>query len=272
MEKDSVGFIGAGNMAKALIKGLITAGLYDPSGIKASDRLGEALQTSAAEYGIETFDDNRALVKKCNTIVLAVKPQVISEVLNEIGSEVGDSHLIISIVAGIPIAAIQTKLGRESSIIRVMPNTPALIQKGISALCGGEYVSAEQLKQAEKIFAAVGETLIVPEKMMDAITALSASGPGFIFKIMEGFVKGGESLGFDHGTASKLVKQTFLGAAHLAWESEKTLGQLREMVTSKGGTTAAGLAVFDKRASEEIIQEVLRAAYERSLELGKSSS
>jgi len=259
-------------MAKALIKGLLTAGLYDPAGIKAADKLTPAIEAVGAEFGIETFAHNRDLVKQCAILVMAVKPQNIMEVLEEIGPEANERQLIISIAAGIPIATFQKSLGERMPVVRVMPNTPALIQRGISALCVGERVTPEQLSQAEKIFAAVGETLIVPEEMMDAITALSASGPGFIFKIMEDFVGGAIDLGFDRETAVKLVKQTFLGSAHLAAESEKTLAELREMVTSPGGTTAAGLAVFDERDSAQMLQMVLRAAQGRSVELGRGKS
>jgi pyrroline-5-carboxylate reductase len=269
MDKRNIGFIGAGNMACALIKGLITAGLYKPSTIKASDRSDEALEVVKREYGIETFTDNRSLVKKCDILVMAVKPQNIMEALEDIKEAGMDSHLIISIAAGIPISTFQRSLGEKTAVIRVMPNTPALIQRGISALCGSDQVTPEQMEQAKEIFTAVGESLIVPEEMMDAITALSASGPGFIFRIMEDFVRGGEQLGFDPETALRLVRQTFLGSAHLACESEKTLAQLREMVTSPGGTTAAGLSVFDKQNSEAMIEMVLRAAHERSIELGK---
>jgi pyrroline-5-carboxylate reductase len=269
MEKGNIGFIGGGNMARALIKGLISAGLYKTSAIKASDRSEEALELVKTEYKIETFSDNIYLVKKCDILVMAVKPQNILEVLEDIKEAVMDSHLIISIAAGIPISTFQKSLGERTAVIRVMPNTPALIQRGVSALCGSHQVNPDQLEQAQQIFNAVGETLLVPEEMMDAITALSASGPGFIFKLMEDFVRGGEQLGFDTVTALKLVKQTFLGSAHLACESEKTLAQLREMVTSPGGTTAAGLSVFDNQNSEAMIERVLRTAHERSLELGK---
>jgi pyrroline-5-carboxylate reductase len=269
MKKENIGFIGAGNMARALIKGLISAGLYKSSTIKASDRSDVALEVAKTEYGIETFSDNSSLVKQCYILVMAVKPQNIMEVLEDIQEAVMDYHLIISIVAGIPISTFQKCLGERTAVIRVMPNTPALIQRGISALCGSNQVNPTQMEQAQEIFNAVGETLIVPEEMIDAITALSASGPGFIFKLMEDFVSGGEHLGFDRETAIKLVKQTFLGSAHLACESDKTLAQLREMVTSPGGTTAAGLSVFDKQGSEAMIKMVLRAAHERSIELGR---
>ena len=269
MKKENIGFIGAGNMARALIKGLVSAGLYKPSSIKASDRSDKTLEVAKTEYGIETFADNRSLVKQCDILVMAVKPQNIMEVLEDIKEAVMDSHLIISIAAGIPISTFQRSLGEEKAVIRVMPNTPALIQRGVSALCGSNQVTPEQMEQAKEIFNAVGETLTVPEEMMDAITSLSASGPGFIFKLMEDFVRGGEQLGFDTETALKLVKQTFLGSAHLACESDKTLAQLREMVTSPGGTTAAGLSVLDKQGSEAMIKMVLRAAHERSIELGE---
>jgi pyrroline-5-carboxylate reductase len=161
-------------------------------------------------------------------------------------------------------------IGCGLPLIRVMPNTPALIQRSVSALAAGEWASPEHMETARGIFDAVGETVIVEEDMMDAVTAISGSGPGYVFKIMECFVAAGESLKFDRETALQLVIQTFLGAACLAKDSDKSLSELREMVTSPGGTTAAGLAVFEDRELSEIIREVAKAAYERGVELGKN--
>jgi pyrroline-5-carboxylate reductase len=150
-----------------------------------------------------------------------------------------------------------------------MPNTPALIQRGISALAAGGTATANHMDKAKEIFNAVGKTVVVDEKMMDAVTALSGSGPGFVFRIMESFVDAGEKLGFDRETALLLVKQTFLGASHLADESDSSLSKLREMVTSPGGTTAAGLASFEEKGLSEVIRSGVKAACDRSIELGK---
>jgi len=269
LKNESIGFIGAGNMAEALIKGLIKSRLYTPSQLSASDTNLVQLNTKSVNYGIKTYDSNTDLVKSSTIILLSVKPQIIKDVLSEINDYLTSNHLIISIAAGISINLIQSIIGKDKPIIRVMPNTPALIQRGISALAKDSISSAAHLHKAREIFNAVGKTVIVDEKMMDAVTALSGSGPGFIFRIMEAFVEAAETLGFDRETALMLVKQTFLGASHLADESESSLSRLREMVTSPGGTTAAGLASFEANRLQDVVTAAVKAARDRSIELGK---
>jgi len=266
---ENIGFIGAGNMAEALIKGLINSRLYSPDQLAASDNEQSKLKTKSENYGIRAYASNRDLVQASSIIVLSVKPQIIRVVLSEISDYLTPGHLIISIAAGITVSLIQEIVGKDKPIIRVMPNTPALIQRGISALAKGGTATPDHMNKAGKIFSAVGKTVIVDEGMMDAVTALSGSGPGFVFRIMECFVEAGETLGFDRETALLLIKQTFLGASHLADESDSALSKLREMVTSPGGTTAAGLASFDKNGLSEVIRSSLKAACDRSIELGK---
>ncbi len=268
-ENDSIGFIGAGNMAEALIKGLIKSGLYSPDRLSASDNDIEKLKTKSETYKIRSYDSNRDLAQASTIIVLSVKPQVIMGVLSEIAGNLTPDHLVISIAAGISINLIRDMIGMNKPIIRVMPNTPALIQRGISALAKGGTATEDHVRKAEKIFNAVGKTVIVDEKMMDAVTAISGSGPGFVFRIMEAFAEAGESFGFDRDIALMLVKQTFLGASHLADESDLSLSKLREMVTSPGGTTAAGLNAFEEKGLSGVISYGLNAAHDRSIELGK---
>ena len=269
MGQDIIGFIGAGNMATALVKGLIESGVQAAEQLRASDIHEERLKRLSADFGLPVHPNNQALVRDCSVIVLAVKPQNMREVLEDIRAKVRDDHLVISIAAGIPLKMIYKVIGRDIAAIRVMPNTPALIQQGISALAAGGKADEGDLQKACMIFEAVGEIVIVSEEMMDAVTALSGSGPGYVFKLMEGFVSAGLKVGFDPHTALRLVTQTFLGAAHLAIESEKGLSELREMVTSPGGTTAAGLAVMDQRGVTPILEEAVEAACKRSIELGK---
>jgi len=266
---ENIGFIGAGNMAEALIKGLIESRLCSPDQIAASDNDASKLKIKSETYGIRTYDSNRDLVHASSVIVLSVKPQVIGGVLSEIAGFLTPDNLVISIAAGITIKLIQDAIGKDKPIIRVMPNTPALIQRGISALARGGTVTEGHMNKAQEIFNAVGKTVVVDEVMMDAVTALSGSGPGFVFRIMEAFVEAGERLGFDSETALMLVKQTFLGASHLADESDASLSKLREMVTSPGGTTAAGLAAFEGKGLPEVISIGIKAACDRSVELGK---
>ncbi|HJX34740.1 MAG TPA: pyrroline-5-carboxylate reductase [Desulfatiglandales bacterium] len=265
-----IGFIGAGNMANALIKGLIKSGIYSPEQLAVSDNDRKKLKDVSEKFGIKCFNSNKELVREYRVIVLSIKPQVIREVLEEIKDEISDGHLIISIAAGIPIKMVLSVMGRDIPIIRVMPNTPVLIQRGISVLAAGGTATPHHMDIARKIFDAVGKTIVLEEGMMDAVTALSGSGPGFIFRIMESFVAAAEKLGFDRDTALLLVTQTFLGASHLADESDLPLSRLREMVTSPGGTTAAGLNILEKKGISEIIEAVLKAAHDRSIELGKN--
>lgn len=270
-ESKKLGFIGAGNMATALVKGIIESKQYGAAQIKAFDIDKDQLKALVTGSGIEGADSNRRLIGDCQTVVLAVKPQNIRDVLGEIKEEATSEHLIISIAAGITLKTIQNALVKKVPLVRVMPNTPALIQMGMGALAAGKYAQEKHLAVAVSLFEAVGETVIVPEEMMDAVTAVSGSGPGYLFRIMESFVKAAEGLGFDSATALKLVLQTALGASQLANTSDRSLSELRAMVASPGGTTAAGLAVFEKKGLEKIIGECVEAAFMRSAELAKES-
>ena len=263
------GFIGSGNMATALIKGIINSGLYSPDMINAHDSDPEKLKSIYETYAIEGLPSNGELVKSCNIIILAVKPQVMNAVLEEIRNEVKNDHVVISIAAGIKIATIQSYLGKNVPVVRVMPNTPALIQRGVSALAAGNGVTQEQMNIALEILRAVGIAFTVDEAMMDAVTAISGSGPGFVFKIMECFVEAAEKQGFDKNTATKMVTQTFLGASMLAESSDHSLSDLRKMVTSPGGTTEAGLKFLDNNRLCELIDGTIDVAKERSIELGR---
>ena len=263
-----IGFIGAGNMANALLKGLINSGLYTAEQLAASDSDEEKLRGVFDSLGVKAFSSNIDLARESNIIIFSVKPQVIRDVLEEIKDDIKGDDLVISIAAGIPIKMIQSIIGHEIPIIRVMPNTPALIQRGVSALAPGKRATSDHMDMAKVIFDAVGKSVVVDEAMMDAVTALSGSGPGFVFKIMECFVQAGVEQGFDEQTALQLVIQTFLGAAHLAEESDLSLSRLREMVTSPGGTTAAGLASFEEKGLADTIKGAVDAACRRSVELG----
>lgn len=269
VKKGNIGFIGAGNMATALVKGLVESGLYDPKDVLASDVSREQLKKISGGFGIRTLQDNNDLVRESSIVLLAVKPQSMGEVLEEIREGVREDHLVISIAAGIPLKMIHDALGENVAVIRAMPNTPALILSGMIALASRPGVSPENMDTAQRIFGAVGKTVVIDEEMMDAVTALSASGPGFVFRIMECFVEAGECVGFDRETSTLLVLQTFLGAARLANESDKSLSHLREMVTSPGGTTEAGLGILERKGLKEVIISAVRAARDRGIELGK---
>ncbi len=269
-DNKSTGFIGAGNMATALIKGLIESGVYRKEQLGASDTDKRALEKISHDFGVKSYPSNNELVDECSIVVLCVKPQNMKEVLEEIKADIRDDHLIISIAAGIPLKMIHDVIRRELPLIRVMPNTPALVQKGVSALAAGKLADSSHMAIAREIFDAVGDTVEVGEAMMDAVTALSGSGPGYVFRMMECMVDAGVAVGLKEDVSLSLVVQTFLGAACLAKSSEHSLSRLREMVTSPGGTTAAGLKVFDEKGLEDVIRNGVEAACRRSVELGKS--
>jgi pyrroline-5-carboxylate reductase len=267
--ENRVGFIGAGNMAGALIKGIIASGLYSCNRIFASDSDPEKLKALNNNYQVKGVSSNGEICSQCNIIVLSVKPQVMKTVLTEIKGAVTKDHTVISIAAGIRINTIESILGADVPVIRVMPNTPALVQMGVSAIAAGSAVTPEQVNTAIDIFKAVGIAFTVDETMMDAVTAVSGSGPGFIFRLMECFVAAAEKQGFAPETAKNMVINTFLGAATLAQKTDTPLSDLRRMVTSPGGTTEAGLKFMDENKIGELLEGTVEAAKARSIELGK---
>lgn len=269
---EKLGFIGAGNMSTALIKGLTGSGVYGREQLVVSDINKKALEEIFLRFGVKSLSSNRKLVHESNIVVLSVKPQILKEVLEEIKGDLRDDHLIISIAAGIPLKMILSIIDRNIPLIRVMPNTPALVQKGMSVLTAGGSATSVHLARAEIIFRAVGDTVEVEEKMMDVVTAMSGSGPGYILRIMECMVEAGVFLGLNMETSLRLVIQTFFGTSHLVKESGESLARLREMVTSPGGTTFAGLQVFEKMGLKDLTREAVDAACKRSMELGRDAN
>jgi pyrroline-5-carboxylate reductase len=201
-------------------------------------------------------------------LVLAVKPQIMDAVLEEIATAVTADHLVISIAAGVTIGRIQAGLRAPAPVVRVMPNTPALVLAGAAALAPGEFVRPEHLDLARAIFDTVGKTVVLDEKYLDAVTGLSGSGPAYVFLFLEALADGAVAMGLTRPEARLLAAQTVLGSAKLALESGKHTGELKDMVVSPGGTTAAGLAVLEKRAFRSAVIEAVAAATLRSKELG----
>lgn len=266
---DNIGIIGAGNMGSALIAGIVEGNKFKADQLVVSDIKKERADYLAKKHHVKKADSNRTLMKDCSTVILAVKPKEIRPVLKDIKNELRDDHLLITIAAGVPIKAIRDILKRELPIIRVMPNTPAMVGMGITAISPGTLAKARDIDMAVKIFSQVGETVIVDEEMMDAVTALSGSGPGYIFYIMEALVDAGIKLGLKKEIALALAVQTTLGTAKLAKESEDSLAELRDKVTSPGGTTSKGLTVMSERGLADIIIDAVEAACRRSKELSK---
>lgn len=259
-----IAFIGAGNMAEALIRGMrpTSAGL-----ILATDVRTERLEQLRAAYGIETGSDNATAAAKSDVVVLAVKPQQMSEVLATIRASISDRQLILSIAAGVTTARIERELGGTPRVVRAMPNTPALVGAGATAVCSGRFATEEDLAMAEEILRAVGLVVRVEEKDMDAVTALSGSGPAYIFYMTEAMIAAGVELGLSRETASRLAAQTAFGAGKLLMESGEPPSELRRKVTSPGGTTEAALKVMQQRGFTENVVEAIRAAARRSREL-----
>ena len=268
---DSIGFIGGGNMAEALIKGLIKAGVCKPADIIVSDVSQQRLTHLAKEYAVKTAGDNKAAASKADIVVLSIKPQKAAEVLQDIKGSIKSGTLVVSIMAGKKISSITGTLG-DVPVVRVMPNTPALIGEGMSALFANK--KAEKLlDKAARLFSAVGRTVIVEsEDLMDAVTAISGSGPAYFFLFMEHLYAAAVKLGLSEEQAGQLVLQTAKGAALLAAEAAgkgKTAEQLRHDVTSPGGTTQKAIEIFEGRGLKQIIADAIEAAYKRSQELSK---
>jgi len=268
MAKGNIGFIGGGNMAEAIIKGLLKANICTKDQLFVSDIRKERLEYLKTTYNIKTFTNTKEMVKVCSIIVIAVKPQDVKTVLKDIKEEVSSTHLIISIAAGISTIFIEDFLSHDVPVVRIMPNTPALALAGMSALTPGKAATPRHLDMAEKLFKAIGETVIVPEKLMDAITGLSGSGPAYVAVIIEALADGGVKMGLPRPVSLKLAIQTVLGTAKLLQDANLHPAQLKDMVTSPGGTTIAGLQVMENRGLRGILIDTIEAATKRSQELG----
>ncbi len=266
----TIGFIGGGQMAEALIKGILKAELFPAQDITAADPTPGRRQILTG-YGINTCADANEMTAGCQIIILAIKPQIMGPVLDSVQATIGADHLIISIAAGVPLSFLENKLADGGCrVIRVMPNTPALIQEGAAALSPGRGATEEDMKQAKAIFEAVGQAVILPESYLDAVTGLSGSGPAYVFTFIEALIDAGLKVGLPRDAAQTLVLQTILGSVKLSMESGKHPAELRAMVTSPGGTTIAGLHEMVRAGFQGIIMDAVEAATRRSTELGKS--
>ena len=270
MLKDKqIGFIGAGNMAEALIRGLLQpVGVVAPEYIFTSDISQERLNFLDKKYGINTFQDNTEVVKAAEVLVLAVKPQVIQKVLQQISPYVDENKLIISIAAGVKIDNIQ-KILKPARILRTMPNIAALVHAAMTALSPGKHATEDDIQLAGEIFNAVGETVVVEEKLMDAVTGLSGSGPSYIFHMINALADAGVKVGFSRDIALKLAVQTMYGSAKMVIETGEHPMKLRDMVTSPGGTSINGVYELERGGLTATLMNAVEAATRRSEELGK---
>lgn len=270
MKQRQLGFIGAGNMAGSLIGGLISDG-YPAESIWVSDVDTEKLKDLANRFGVRTSADNRTVAECSQILVLAVKPQVLRSVVVDLAETIQKANnVLISIAAGITEAAIDRWAGGGAAIVRCMPNTPAMVKTGATALHANDRITAEQRSLAEAIMRSVGLTVWVDrEPLLDAVTALSGSGPAYFFLLMEAMEEAAVGLGLDRGTARLLTQQTALGAGRIAIESEEPPAELRRRVTSPGGTTERAIAVFERGDLRMLVAEAMAAATRRAAELSE---
>mgnify|MGYP001068923022 FL=1 len=266
-----LGFIGAGAMAEAILKGVLQAKLYQPQEMLISDINLVRLKELHQNLGVAIAANNKEVINECPIILLAVKPQQISEVLSQEKESIILGKVLISIAAGIKTESIEKIVG-NISVIRVMPNTPALVGAGMSALCKGLYAKEEDLNVATDIFASVGETVVVEEKLMDAVTAVSGSGPAYAYQFIEAMADGGVQVGLPRPIAYKLAAQTMIGAGLMVLETGMHPGHLKDMVTSPGGTTIKAVNVLEKAGVRGTIMDAVEAAYLWSQKLGNEKN
>src|SRR5262245_2215008 len=264
-----IGFLGAGNMGEAIIKGLLQAGLAPASALAATDARPERLEQITRQYGIRAAASNAALVAECDVLILAVKPQVMAAVVREIAGAVDRSKLLVSVAAGMATRTIRDFLAKPARLVRVMPNTPALVLAGATAIARAEGLEPGDLDAVDELFAAVGRTVILDEEHLDAVTGLSGSGPAYVAIVIESLADGGVKMGLDRATAMTLAAQTVLGSARLILETGTHPGQLKDMVASPGGTTIAGIAALEEGAVRRTFIGAVERATLRSRELGR---
>jgi len=265
----SISFLGAGNMAEAMIRGLLRGNVFEPQEITASGPREQRMRELAERFGIRTSTDNRDAAK-AQIVVLSVKPQILSKVLDQVGGEIGADSLVISIAAGVPVAAIQARLVPGTRVVRAMPNTPALVDAAATAIAGGDHARPSDLEDAKRIFDAVGITVILEESALDAVTGLSGSGPAYVFLILEALSDAGVKVGLSRRNAQLLAAQTLLGSAKLLLETNEHPGRLKDMVTSPGGTAITGLHTLENGGVRTTLMNAVEAATKRSRELGEA--
>ncbi len=269
LHNKKIGFIGSGNMAEALISGLVLSGSANAHDILCSDVTQDLLDAVQKKYGISTTTDNMAVAEQSEIIIYAVKPQILGEVLKQTAPALDDTKLIISIAAGVPLAAIAAGLHKNLRLIRVMPNICAFVKESATAIAAGEFATEADMVQARAIFDSVGKTVFITEKiLMDAFTGLSGSGPGYIFTILDAMADAGVKMGLSRKDALFLSAQTMLGSAKLLLETGETPGQLKDRVSSPGGTTIAGIHSLEQGSVRATIINAVEAATKRSKKLG----
>lgn len=265
----NIGFLGAGNMAEALIKGLLHAAVLAPAHILASDLKADRLKHLETTHGIRVTTNNRELIDSVDVLVIAVKPQVVDKVLGAVGQSVRNETLVISVAAGVPVEAIESRLPPNARLVRAMPNTPATALAGATAIAAGTHATEHDLEIARELFDAVGRVVTLDETLLDAVTGLSGSGPAYVMLIIEALADGGVKMGLHRDTALLLAAQTVYGSAKLLLETGEHPGRLKDMVTSPGGTAIAGLHTLESGGLRTTLINAVETASKRSAELGE---
>ena len=268
MRGRKIGFIGGGNMAAALIRGLLHSETMAAGQIRASDVKAERLAEIRAKYGIETSLDNDEIVRFADIIVIAVKPQIVDRILAPIAAAMKPGDLVISIAAGVPLEAFESRLPPGARVIRSMPNTAAMALAAATAIAPGTHATEDDVATAKALFEAVGRCVVLDESLLDAVTGLSGSGPAYVMLMIEALADGGVKVGLGRDTALLLAAQTVYGAAKLQLETGEHPGRLKDMVTSPGGTAIAGLHTLESGGLRRTLIDAVEVASNRSAELG----
>ncbi len=272
MHQKRVGFIGGGNMASALIRGVLHGGAFlAPQAVIVSDTARSQLDKIASEHkGIVTTPSNAEVCAFAEVVVLAVKPQIVDKVLDQIAAHWRESAVLVSVAAGVSTAVIESKLPKGARVVRAMPNTAATVLAGATAICRGSHATEQDIDVAERFFGLVGRTVVLDESLLDAVTGLSGSGPAYVMLIIEALADGGVKVGLHRDTALMLAAQTVYGSAKLLLETGEHPGRLKDMVTSPGGTAIAGLHTLEAGGLRTTLINAVEAATKRAAELGEA--
>jgi pyrroline-5-carboxylate reductase len=268
MKERRIGFVGAGNMATALVRGLLASGLVTAAQVRASDPSAERLSALEREYGVQTDGDNQAVARWADLVVLAVKPQVADAAITGLAPALAPGTLLVTIAAGVSTASLEARLPDSVRVVRAMPNTPAIAQAGATAVAHGSRSTPEDLSLAVALFGAVGRVVTLDEGLMNAVTGLSGSGPAYVMLVIEALADGGVKMGLGRDAALVLAAQTVLGSAKLLLETGDHPARLRDMVTSPGGTTIAGLHALEAGGVRPALIDAVERATLRAQELG----
>ena len=269
MKKYNIGFIGSGKMASAIIKGLVGSGFASPENLMATQAEREGVEEKSKELGIRIILDNKELAKHSDVIIIAVKPNQVEGVLDEVKEFVTPEKLVASIAAGMTTGFLESKLNDLTRIVRVMPNTPALVGEGMSGICGGKFATEEDLEYIKSLLSSIGKCIIVDEKQIDIVTAISGSGPAFFYKVINDIARAGEKLGMDYDKALLLSIQTAIGSAKMAINRTIPMEELISNVATKGGCTRVGVDCMEEEDTTKIFYDVIKSTTEKAHALGK---